>query len=89
MSLPLVDAAALAVLLVFLPVLSVVQVRMLRRIEVERMGAYVSSALSLLALGGGVWIVGSRTGGASALGLVPLPWPAFAGWTAEIGRAHV
>lgn len=81
MSLPLADAAALAVLLVFLPVLSVVQVRMLRHIEVERMSAYVSSALSLLALGGGVWVVGSRDGGAPALGLVPLQWCVFAGWT--------
>jgi len=80
-NIPLTDAAALAVLLVFLPVLSVVQARMLRRIEVERTGAYVSSALSLLALGGGAWVVGSRHGGAPALGLVPLPWRVFAAWT--------
>jgi membrane protease YdiL (CAAX protease family) len=86
-SLPLADVAALAVLLVFLPVLSLVQVRMLRRIEVERMGAYLSSALSLLALGGGAWVVGSRDGGGSALGVVPLPWPAFAGWTAGLVAA--
>ena len=84
MSIPLVDAAALVVLLVFLPVLSVVQVGMLRRIEVERMGAYVSSAMTLLALGGGVWVVGSRAGGASALGLVPVPWRAFAAWSAGL-----
>jgi membrane protease YdiL (CAAX protease family) len=75
------DAAALAVLLVLLPLLALLQAGMLRNIEVERMGAYVSSALTLLALGGGVWVVGSRHGGAAALGLTPLPWPELAAWT--------
>jgi uncharacterized protein len=81
------DATALAVLLVFLPILAVLQAGMLRSLEVERMGAYVSSALTLLALGGGAWVVGSRHGGGAALGLSPIPWRAFAAWTGGLVAA--
>ncbi|MDP2954843.1 MAG: CPBP family intramembrane metalloprotease [Longimicrobiales bacterium] len=81
MSLPWPDAAALMVLLVLLPVLSVLQVRLLRGVEVERMPAYLSSAVSLLVLGGAAWALGSRDGGSAAVGLVPLPWGAFALWS--------
>ena len=81
MSIHAADAAALAVLLALLPLLALLQAGMLRNIEVERMGAYASSALTLLALGGGAWVVGIRHGGAAALGLTPLPWPALAAWT--------
>lgn len=75
------DTAALVSLLVLLPILALLQEGMLRDIEVERMGAYVSSAMTLAALGGGVWVVGARHGGAAALGAVPLPWASFLGWT--------
>lgn len=84
---PLVDAAALAVLLVLLPLLAVLQARMLRDLRIERMGAYASSALTLLALGGGAWMVGSRSGGAAALGLAPVPMPELAAWTAVLVAA--
>ena len=82
MILPWPDALALMGLLVVLPVLAVAQLRMLRGMEtVERIPAYVSSALALAVLGGASWAVGSRSGGASALGLVPLSWGGFALWT--------
>jgi membrane protease YdiL (CAAX protease family) len=78
---PWPDTAVLVALLVLLPVLALLQARMLRGIEVERMGAYVSSAFTLLILGGCAWLVGIRDGGAAAMGLARLPWETFAGWT--------
>lgn len=84
LGLPWVDGALLAFLLVLLPVLSVVQARMLDDVEVERMPAYVSSIVSLAALGGVAWAVGSRHQGSGAVGLVALPWGAFLGWTVAL-----
>jgi len=81
------DTAALVSLLVLLPILALLQEGMLRDIEVERMGAYVSSAMTLAALGGGVWVVGARHGGPAALGMVPLPWTSFAAWTGALVAA--
>jgi membrane protease YdiL (CAAX protease family) len=80
-SVHLADAGFLALLLLVLPILALLQAGMLRDIEVERMGAYVSSALTLLILGGCAWLVGSRHGGSAALGLAPIPWRAFLVWT--------
>lgn len=79
--LPWMDDALLVFLLVLLPVLSVLQMRVLGDVEVERMPAYVSSIVSLSLLGAVSWAVGSRQGGSAAVGLVPLPWGAFLGWT--------
>lgn len=84
MSLAWPDAVALVSLLVLLPVLSVLQLRLLRGVEVERMPAYLSSAVGLLVLGGAAWALGSRDGGSSAVGLVPLPWEAFALWSGTL-----
>ncbi len=85
MNLPWPDAVTLTGLLLVLPVLAVAQVRVLRNVEItERLPVYVSSALSLAALGGVAWTVGARTSGASALGLVSLRWTTFAGWTAVL-----
>lgn len=85
MSLPWPDALTLAGLLVVLPILAVAQVRMLRGAEVvERLPVYVSSALSVAALGWVAWAVGGRSAGPSALGLAPLRWAAFLGWTATL-----
>ena len=75
------DVAALVALLVILPVLSVVQVGALGDTEIERMPAYLSSIVSLGVLGAAAAGVGWRHGGASALGLVGLPWGAFLTWT--------
>jgi len=75
------DIAVLVALLVLLPLLALLQAEMLQDMEVERIGAYVSSAVTLLALGGGAWLVGSRHGGAAALGLAPLSLGPFAAWT--------
>lgn len=84
---PLADGAFLALLLFVLPILALLQAGMLRNIEVERMDAYVSSALTLLILGGCAWLLGSRHGGAAALGLAPLPWGAFLAWTLALAAA--
>jgi membrane protease YdiL (CAAX protease family) len=89
MSLPWPDSAALVALLVLLPVLSVLQVRLLRGMEVERMPVYLGSAVSLVVLGGAAWALGSRDEGASAVGLVPLPWAAFALWSGGLVAAGV
>jgi membrane protease YdiL (CAAX protease family) len=37
-----------------------------------------------VALGGGCWLVGSRQGGAAALGLSPLPWRSFLAWSGPL-----
>lgn len=82
--LPWLDVAFLVVLLALLPVLSVLQMRLARELEVERMPAYASSTVSLLILGALAAWAGSRQGGWAAVGLVALPWPALAGWTAGL-----
>lgn len=79
---PWPDTATLVALLVLLPIVSVLQVGMLRGVEVERLGAYVSSALMLVALGGGTWFVGARSAGSAAVGLAAIAVPSFALWTA-------
>lgn len=84
MGVPWADTAALVALLVLLPLLSLAQERMLRGVEVERMSAYGSSALTLVLLGTGAWLVGSRSVGAEALGLVALPWLSWLGWTCAL-----
>src|SRR5665811_2077262 len=66
-SLPVLDLAALGVLLVFLPVVAVVQLRFLGDVEIERMPAYVSSIFTLAGLGVLAWLLGTRDGGAAAM----------------------
>lgn len=83
----LLDGAALTLLLGILPALSIAQARALSGVEVPRLGAYLSSAVTLLALGAGAWALGARRGGPEALGLVPLPAGELAAWTAGLVAA--
>jgi len=84
-SLPWPDALTLAGLLIVLPLLAVVQARMLEGAQVvERMAAYLSSGLSLAFLGWVAWAVGSRSAGPAALGLVRLGRVGFVAWTAAL-----
>jgi membrane protease YdiL (CAAX protease family) len=78
------DVVALAVLLGVLPALSAYQAGLLPGMDVERGPAYLSTAVTLLVLGGGVWWVGSRHGDGEALGLVALPLGHFVLWTAVL-----
>jgi membrane protease YdiL (CAAX protease family) len=79
--LAVVDGILLAVLLVAVPALSMAQLPLLDGVEIERLPAYMSSITTLWLLGTACWFVGTRDGGAAALGLVGLPLPAFIGWT--------
>lgn len=73
------DAVALALLLALLPTLSVVQVQLMKEVEIERLPAYVSSAVTLGVLGVGCFVLGVRHGGLPAVGLGPVrPGPLVA-----------
>jgi membrane protease YdiL (CAAX protease family) len=79
--LALVDAILLTVLLVAVPAMSVAQLPLIEGAKIERLPAYWSSITTLWLIGTACWFVGTRDGGAAALGLVGLPGPAFVGWT--------
>ncbi len=77
----LLDVATLAVLLVGLPALTLVQLRHLDGIEIHPLPAYVSSAVTLLAMGGVCLAVGARRGGLGAVGLVPMADAPLLSWS--------
>jgi membrane protease YdiL (CAAX protease family) len=82
--LPLLDSVLLAVLLVAVPGLSLAQLPLIDGTPLERLPAYWSSVATLCLLGTACWFVGSRNEGASALGLVAMPWAAMTIWTAAL-----
>lgn len=77
---PTLDAVALATLLALLPGLSVAQLQLMQGVEIERLPAYVSSAVTLVALGAGCFVLGVRHGGPAALGLTAIPAVTLAVW---------
>ena len=79
--LPLLDSVLLAVLLVAVPGLSVAQLPLIDGTPLERLPAYWSSVVTLWLLGTACWFVGSREGGAAALGFVAIPVVEMALWT--------
>ncbi|HSG06963.1 MAG TPA: CPBP family intramembrane glutamic endopeptidase [Longimicrobiales bacterium] len=81
MSLPLLDLVVLALLLGVLPLASVAQMRVVAGLEIERVPAYLSSVATLVVLGVGAWLAGTRNGGAEALGLGAVPVGPVAAWT--------
>lgn len=92
MTLPLLDVAALAVLLVGLPAASLAQLRFVDGLEIRRVPAYVSSIATLGVIGLGAGLVGARSGGLAALGLGPAevgPTAAWAGGLVVAGVALV
>ena len=85
--LALVDAILLAVLLAAVPALAIAQVPLVGDVEIDRLPAYWSSIATLWILGTACWLVGARTGGSSALGLVGLPAGALILWSLGLTAA--
>jgi membrane protease YdiL (CAAX protease family) len=79
--LPLVDSILLAALLVAVPALAVAQVPLVKGLRVERLPAYWGSIATLWLLGTASWLVGTRAGGPTAVGLLPLPGRELATWS--------
>lgn len=71
--LSLLDGLLLAVLLVAVPGFSTAQLPMIELVPIERIQAYWSSIATLWLLGTASWFVGTRDGGAAAVGLVAMP----------------
>lgn len=84
---PLLDAILLSVLLVVVPVASLVQVPFVRGVELERLPAYWSSIVTLWLIGGAAWLVGSRSDGGAALGLVWIGVGPLLSWTVGLTAA--
>jgi membrane protease YdiL (CAAX protease family) len=83
----LLDAILLAVLLVAVPTMALAQVPLIGSATIERMPAYWSSIATLWLIGSACWFVGTRTGGASAVGLVLIPPGPFVVWTVGLTTA--
>lgn len=83
----LVDAILLAVLLAAVPGFAIAQVPLIDDVRIDRLPAYWSSIATLWILGTACWFVGSRQGGAAALGLVGLPAVPFLLWTLGLAAA--
>lgn len=81
---PLLDALVVTVLLVLLPVMALAQLPMIEGAEIEREPAYVASITTLWLVGTGCWLVGTRDGGAAAVGLVGLPALSMIAWSAGL-----
>lgn len=84
-SMPWLDAALIGLLLVLVPALSVGQLPVADESELRRIPAYVASAATIGLLAGLCWLVGTRSGGVAALGLVPVPLTTLVGWTLLLG----
>jgi CAAX protease family protein len=66
------DAILVSVLLVAVPAFSIAQLPLMRDAWVERLPAYWGSIATLWLLGTACWLVGTRSGGPAAVGLVGL-----------------
>ncbi len=76
---PIVDSVLLALILVALPTLTLVQLPAIHGLAIERLPAYWGSIGTLWLLGTACWFVGTRDGGAAALGAVGMaPGPMLA-----------
>ncbi len=81
---PLADAILLAVLLVAVPAFAMAQLPLVEGVRVERLPAYWGSIAALWMIGSASWLVGTRSQGAAALGLVALPPLALGAWSAGL-----
>jgi len=79
--LSLLDGILLAVLLVAVPGFSTAQLPLIELVPLERIQAYWSSIVTLWLLGTASWLVGTRDGGASAVGLRAIPLGPGLLWT--------
>jgi membrane protease YdiL (CAAX protease family) len=85
--LALADAILLSALLVAVPGLALAQVPLIASVRIERLPAYWGSIATLWLLGSAAWLVGTRSGGARAIGFVPLPLVSLATWTVGLTAA--
>jgi membrane protease YdiL (CAAX protease family) len=81
---PLADTILLAALLVAVPAFATAQLPLIAGVRVERLPAYWGSIATLWLLGSACWLVGTRTGGAAALGILPLGPMSMALWSAGL-----
>jgi membrane protease YdiL (CAAX protease family) len=88
-ALPLPDALLVAMLFVAAPAFALAQLPLVRGVHVERLPAYWGSIAALWLLGSASWLVGSREGGAQALGLVGLAPLALLTWSLGLTLAGV
>lgn len=86
---PAVDAVLMAVLLAALPGLSIVQVPLVSGVSIDRLQAYRSSIVTLWVLGVSCWLVGTRGGDVSAIGIVPLSPSEIIGWSVILTVAGI
>jgi membrane protease YdiL (CAAX protease family) len=86
---PLIDAILLAVLLAAVPAFSIAQIPLIRDVHIERLPAYWSSIVTLWLIGTACWFVGTREGGAAALGLVAIPPSELIVWTVGVTLASL
>jgi membrane protease YdiL (CAAX protease family) len=77
----LADSMLLAALLVAVPAFATAQVPLIASIRVERLPAYWGSIATLWLLASACWLVGTRTGGAAALGLFAPSPVRLAAWS--------
>lgn len=78
---PLLDLVAAGALLVGLPALTLLQLRHAEGMEIRPLPVYLSSALTLLLMGGACLALGARRGGLAGVGLVPLPFRPLLAWS--------
>lgn len=81
------DSILLSVLLAVVPVFAIAQVPLARDLTIERLPAYWSSIATLWILGTACWLVGTRDGGAAAVGLVGLSTGPLLAWTFGLALA--
>jgi membrane protease YdiL (CAAX protease family) len=79
--LPLPDTVLLAALLVALPTFALAQLPLVQDTPIERLPAYWGSIVTLWLIGTACWLVGTRVGGAAALGVVWLPLLPLLSWS--------
>lgn len=84
---PVADSLLMALILVALPTLTLVQLPGIQGLTIERLPAYWGSIGTLWLLGTVCWFVGTREGGAAAVGAVGLsPGPMLA-WSLGLAAA--
>ena len=78
---PLIDTILLAFLLVGLPALAIVQAQLIGESTVERVKAYWTSIIFLSILGLACWLIGTRNGSATQIGLIRIPLSSIVAWS--------
>lgn len=86
---PLADTILLAALLVAVPAFATAQLPLVEGVRIERLPAYWGSIAALWMIGSACWLVGSRRGGAEALGLVALPAYPLIAWSVWLTLAGI